>query len=62
MNLYRKKMKFEYNIDPVWGLVKFSEVGRSGIGPEKCRFVFDQIARNGLLNCEVRKISSEMDS
>ena len=62
MSLYRENMKFEYNIVPIQKLVKFNEVGRSGIGPEKCHFVFDRIFRNGLLICEVREILSEMDS
>ena len=54
-------MKFEYNIDPIRRLVKFSEVGRSGIGPEKCRFADFRIFRNQLLICEVRKILSKID-
>ena len=55
-------MKFEYNIDPVRRLVIFSAVGRSGIGPEKCRFAEIRIFRNRLLIYEVRKILSKIDS
>ena len=62
MDSYRKNMKFEYNIDPVRRLVIFSTVGRSGIGPEKCRFAEFRIFRNWLLICEVREILSKIDS
>ena len=46
LSSYREIMKFEYSIDPVRGFVKFGVVSRSGIGPEKRRFVFDEIVRN----------------
>ena len=62
LDSYRKNMKFEYNIDPVRRLVNFSPVGRSGIGPEKCRFAECGIFRNWILICEVREIISKIDS
>ena len=62
MSLYLENMKFEYNIDPVRRIVKFSEVGHSGNGPEKCRFALDRIFRNGLLIYKVREILSKIDS
>ena len=46
MSSYRENMKFEYSIDPIQRLVNFRVVGRSGIGPEKRRFVFGGIVRN----------------
>ena len=46
LSSYREIMKFEYSIDLVRRLVKFGLVGRSGIGPEKRRFVSDEIVRN----------------
>ena len=62
MSSYRENMKFEYNIDLIRRIVKFSEVGRSGKGPKKCHFALNGISKNELLICEVCKIISEMDS